>query len=287
MKSELKCLTCLIKQAYNTVQLATSDKTLQKEVIYRTAQWIREADLDQSPAAISTPIYRIVSEVTGNKDPYNEIKKQTNQDALHLIPELEMMIANVKDPLDTGLHLAVAGNIIDLGIGHDFDLKTDIKEIMKIPFTINDTKYFREEIKPDRKLLYLGDNSGEIVFDRLLIEILLDKGMDITYVVKSGPIINDAMIEDAKTAGITDLVCVIETGSGDIGIRLENISRELRDGLENSDVIIAKGHGNFESCNEIPYNLYFLLKTKCSVVADALGVETGDIVFKHYRNIKD
>jgi len=284
MKSDLECLPCLLKQAHNTAKLATSDKKLQREIINKAAQWIQEADLNQTPAAVSTVVYRIVSEVTGIKDPYHEIKKQTNQLALELVPDLLELMSKAQDPLDVALHLSVDGNIIDMGIGHDFDLKKDIQLILKTPFALDDTESFRKEIEKGGNILFLGDNSGEIVFDRLLIQHLLDKNLDIIYVVKSGPIINDAMIEDAVTAGITELVPVIETGSDDIGILWENSSTELKHAFQEANVIIAKGHGNFESCNEMPFNFYFLLKAKCNVVAMALGVHEGDIVLQHQEN---
>jgi uncharacterized protein with ATP-grasp and redox domains len=126
----------------------------------------------------------------------------------------------------------------------------------------------------------LGDNSGEIVFDKLLVQVLKDKGLEVTFCVKSGPIINDATMEDAHAVGMTHLVSVIETGSNDIGINLQNCSSQFLKALKESDIILAKGHGNFETCNDLPYNFYFLLKAKCSVVARALGVDRGDIVFK-------
>ena len=284
MKSDIECLYCLMKQAFNTAVLATSDKALQEEVVRQTGQWIQEADLSRSPADISTFVYRLVSEITGVKDPYEEITKDTNQQALDLVPDLEKWIASAHDPLDVALHLSVAGNIIDMGIGHDFDLKNDIHGIVGTPFALNDIDDFRKEMSKNKKILFLGDNSGEIIFDRLLIQWLLTQGLDITYIVKSGPIINDAMMEDAVMAGITDLVPVIETGSDDIGILWDNISPELEQAFNESDMIIAKGHGNFESCDELPFNFYFLLKAKCDVVARALGVARGDIVFSHRDN---
>lgn len=284
MKSELDCLHCLMRQAVNTVRLATSDPELQREVIDRTAAWIQEADLARSPAAVSTVVYRIVSDVTGVADPYAEIKESTNREALRLAPALTRMIAAAADPLDVALHVAVAGNVIDVGIGHDFDIERDVEDIVRTPFAKDDVDDFRAELVEGRRMLYLGDNSGEIVFDRLLIEYLLKQGLDVTFVVKSGPIINDATMLDADAVGISDLVPVIETGSDDIGVDFHHISGDMRDALEGADLILAKGHGNFESCVGAPYNLYFLLKAKCDVVAGALGVRMGDIVFKHEKN---
>jgi len=285
MKSDMECLICLLKQAVNTVRIATQDKTLQREVINRTADVIRNADLGLSPAVISTEVYRIVSDVTGVEDPYKKQKEQTNREALQMLPDLQKMISDADDVLDAAIHLAVAGNIIDTGIGYKYDLKHDIRAIMQTPFAISDIESFKKELQPGRKILYLGDNSGEIVFDRVLIEQLLTKGIDVTFTVKSGPIINDAMMEDAQIAGITEIVPVIETGSDDIGINFERVSEKFRRTFDNADFILAKGHGNYETCSELPYNIYFLLKAKCNVVAKELGVNEGDIVFKRQTSL--
>lgn len=283
MKSDLECLVCLLKQALNTAKIATEDKTLHRKVLDRVAEQIQRSNLELSPALVSKPVYDIVSEVTGVKDPYKDLKHQTNLEALRLLPELEKIVARANVPLDAALHLAVAGNIIDVGIGHAFDLKNDVQAIMRTKFTIDHTDVFKRELQSGGKLLFLGDNSGEIVFDRVLIQELLKRGIEVTFCVKSGPIINDAILEDAKFAGITDLVRVIETGSNDIGVNFDLVSDEFRKVFEAADLLLAKGHGNFETCSNLPYNIYFLLIAKCNVVAQELGVKTGEIVFKHQQ----
>ena len=259
MKSDLDCLVCLLKQGLNTARLAAADVNLQREVINRVSDIIKTSQLERSPAEISTAVYRIVSEVTGVADPYKEIKTKTNQEAIQLMPVLQALMNNAADTLDAALHIAAAGNIIDIGIGHPFDLQEDIEQIMNTPFAVNDSTLFRAELNTARRLLYVGDNSGEIVFDRILVEELLKTGIKILFSVKSGPIINDAMMEDARTAGLTDIVPVIETGSDDIGINFTNVSDEFRRAFDNADIVLAKGHGNFETLSGIKKNIYFNL----------------------------
>jgi damage-control phosphatase, subfamily I len=281
MKSEPECILCLFKQGLNTARLVTSDPQVHREILNRIAAGIEHIDLDLTPAEISKQVYSIVSEVTGIADPYSRAKELSNQEALRIISEIERMIAEANDPLVTALHVAVAGNVIDLGIGHEFNLAEDLRKLVATPFAIDDSDEFKKELRPGRRLLYLGDNAGEIVFDRVLVEQLLKHSVDITFCVKSGPIINDATVEDALTAGVTGLVPVITTGSDDIGVNLARSSREFVAALNNADVVLAKGHGNIETCSDFPQNFYFLLKAKCDVVSRALGVRTGDIVFKH------
>lgn len=281
MRSDPECLVCMLKQALNTARIATSDINLQRTIINRVAEQIQRSDLTQTPAAISKPVYEIVTDVTGTKDPFRELKQQTNLEALQLLPELEANVADADDPLSVALHLAVAGNIIDLGIGHDFDLINDVKAILNTAFAIDDTEDFRGDLQPGRQLLFLGDNSGEIVFDRILVQELVRRELAVTYCVKSGPVINDATVEDAEQAGLTGMVPVIETGSNDIGIDFSRVSSEFETAFYQADIIIAKGQGNFETCNDAPGNIYFLLKAKCDVVARELRATTGDIVFVH------
>jgi uncharacterized protein with ATP-grasp and redox domains len=281
MKSELECILCFFKQGLNTARLITANTKIHREIIDRIAADVEKIDLNRSPADLSKQIYSIISEITGIADPYSHAKNQSNCEALRILPDVENMISQSHDQLITALHVAVAGNVIDLGIGHEFNLAEDVRKLAATPFAIDNSQEFKQELKTGRKLLYLGDNAGEIVFDRLLVEQLLKYDLKITFCVKSGPIINDATMEDAITAGITNLVPVITTGSDDIGVNIEHSSRQFIDTLQNSDIVLAKGHGNIETCIDFPQNFYFLLKAKCDVVSRALDVRTGDIVFKH------
>ncbi len=281
MKSDLECLVCLLKQALNTVRIATTDESLRRRVLDLAAETVPRADLESPPAVISNRIYEIVAEVTGVKDPFLDLKRTSNRMALEMAPRIRAIVASSDDPLNAALHASVAGNIIDYGIGHAFNLEKDMTSLMTRDFAVDDRPSFQKELVPGTRLLFLGDNAGEIVFDRILVEALLDRGIDVTFSVKSAPIINDALMEDAEAAGLTDLVRVIETGSGDIGVNLDRAGDVFRKAFDEAGVILGKGHGNFETCSGMPKNLYFLLKAKCPVVARELGVALGDIVFKH------
>ena len=283
MKAEVDCIPCMFKQALNTARVITDDPKVHREILAKVAECIAELEIDQTPAAMSQPAYKIVSEVTGVSDPYADAKKESNEVAMQLSDEFEEWIEQTDDSLDAALHIAAAGNVIDLGAGHKFDIEKDVRELMAQPFAISSIEQFRQELKPGVKVLYLGDNAGEIVFDCLLVKQLLQCGADVTFTVKSGPIINDATITDAEFVGMTDLVTVIETGGADIGVNWENVSDEFFAAFKNADIIISKGHGNFETCNECSENIYFLLKAKCELVANIIGVTLGDIVFKSNR----
>jgi hypothetical protein len=271
----------MFRQALNTLQRVTQDPEITFRVLFRLGNQLSPAARHQTPAAFSMPVYRIIAEETGVPDPYAKEKRETNEAALALLPAIRSILEACEDPLDGALHAAVAGNIIDMGIGHRFDIGRDILPLLRKPFAVNAIQEFRSELRPGRRLLYLGDNAGEIVFDQLLVETLQANGVEVTYVVKSGPIINDATMDDAVSTGMTRVCRVIETGSNDIGVNWNHVSAEFRQAVSQSDVILGKGHGNFETCVGEAGNFYFLLKAKCPVVATAAGCACGDIVFKH------
>lgn len=281
MKARPDCIVCMFRQALNTARLVSDDPGVHLAILQGVAARVSGLSLDRTPANLSQPCYEVVSAVTGVADPYEEQKRESNRMVLELLPEIRAAVAGSADPLDAAIHAAAAGNIIDLGIGHEFDIRKDALAMLKQGFAVNAVEEFRAELRPGRKLLYLGDNAGEIVFDTLLVEMLTGYGVDLTYTVKSGPIINDATMQDARDVGMTGLARVIETGSADIGVGWRNVSDEFRTAFETADIILAKGHGNFETCNDRSENIYFLLKAKCTMVAQELCVTLGDIVFKH------
>ncbi len=279
MKAQPDCVVCLFQQALNTARVATPDPVIQERILRRVAEYAAAAPLDQSPARYSTPVYRIVSELAGQPDPYARHKKEANRLALDLLPSLREAVATAPDPLEAALRAAAAGNVIDMGIGQKFDLRKDLVEFMRRPFAVSALEAFRKELGPGRRLLLLGDNAGEIVFDVLLVEQILKTGAAVTYVVKSAPIINDALMADAVEVGMTEHAPVIETGSDAIGVDWDNVSAEFRRAVGKASVILGKGHGNFETCHDRPGNFYFLLKAKCAIVAGEIGCRLGDLVF--------
>ena len=281
MKSNPECMLCCFRQALNTARLITEDTEIQRRVLAGVADYVQGASLDQTPAALSQPVYDIARAVTGAADLYERQKREGNRRALDILPRVEALVAGAADPLAAAVQAAAAGNVIDLGIGQPFDIERDVLAAMRQPLALNAVGEFRAELRPGRRLLYLGDNAGEIVFDTLLVREILKTGARVTFAVKSGPIINDALLRDAEEVGLTRLTRVIETGAADIGINWANVSPAFRAAVAEADAILGKGHGNFETRAGYPANFYFLLKAKCVIVAAELGVPLGAVVFKH------
>jgi uncharacterized protein with ATP-grasp and redox domains len=194
---------------------------------------------------------------------------------------LKEKIARSLNPLETAVRLAIAGNIIDFGPNsrlEDRHVRDAITHAFRAKRLGLDEEDFRTAVMKADKILYLADNAGEIVFDRLLIEQLPYE--KITLVVKAGPIINDATMNDARAAGLTDLVEVIDNGADAPGTILEICSEEFRRRFDQADLIIAKGQGNYETLSNVDANILFLLKVKCPVIARHLGSELDSLVLQ-------
>jgi len=276
----------VFRQALDSARFATKDRRKHLKVMQDVARWVAVTHLDRAPASLSRPLYKTVVDVTGNRDPYRAIKARCNRTAMRLLPYVQKRVNAARDPLHVALKAAAAGNIIDLGVGQKFDIKRDIPALLDRPFRIDATDELRRELKPGARVLYIGDNAGEIVFDIPLLRQMLKAGARVTFAVKSGPIVNDATMSDARMTGLADVVPVIETGSNDIGVDWTLVSRQFLKAVESSHIVISKGHGNFETCDERPENFYYLLKCKCHMVAEALGVDIGDLVLVHKPRMK-
>jgi len=258
--------------------LVSDDHQIQRNILNEIVQQIPTMDLRRAPAELCLPAYKAATELTGNLDPYKELRRTQNEAAMALEPKLRELVNASDDPLATALHLAAAGNIIDLGIAHndDIDILGAISQVMHEKFAVDHTDALRESLAKSRDLLYLLDNAGEIVFDTILIEQLL-KHTPVTAVVKGGPIINDVVMDDAVQVGLTAICPVIDNGGAFIGSPLNLIPKTFRNRLRQADMIVCKGQGNYETVDAFPGNVFFILKAKCRVIADHMGIEKGQV----------
>ena len=279
MRTYFDCVPCLVRQVLDSVRMVTDDKQLHEKVMRQALYLSSQMDLMQSPPAMAQKIHRFIREITGVHDPYREAKNRFNKLALQMYPELKQQVEASADPLDTAVRLAIAGNIIDFGVDSAVEesrVESAIAEALTGLLDKEMLEEFGDAMSRAEDILYLGDNAGEIVFDRLLIEQLPCE--KITFVVKGGPILNDALMEDAQIVGLTDVVDVIDNGSDAPGTILENCSETFRRRFDQSDLIIAKGQGNYETLSEVDKNIFFLVRPKCNVLAQHLGREIGSLV---------
>ncbi len=291
MKTYFECIPCIINQAIITLELCGSSRDLRKKVISSLLKKLINIDYNLSPSENTDIAYELISKYTGIKDPYLVMKKEHNKTALNLYPELDKILSTSKDRLYMAAKIAISGNIIDMGISSNHDGQMDfnqiLKNIMELPLAIDDFGGFLVKLNNAKNILYMADNAGEIVFDKIFISELAASGKNITVSVKSGPIINDANIEDALQAGVDKIAKIVETGHSKIGNPTGHMSAGFAKIFKSADIIICKGQGNFETLDSIEAPVYFLLKAKCKCVAEALGVNYLDIVFAESKNFTE
>jgi uncharacterized protein with ATP-grasp and redox domains len=265
-------------QSLRAARLATGDPSVHRAVMDDTAASIPAMDLGVSPATLSIDLYQSVIRHSGVADPFYQQKREQNALALSLEADIREMVAASDDPLLTALHAAAAGNTIDLGAlqAHEIDVHAEIEKVMRERFAIDHSAALRQSLERCKDLLYLLDNAGEIVFDKVLIEELL-KYTPVTAVVKGAPIINDALMEDAEEVGLTAVCPVIDNGGGYIGSPLELVPESFLARMRAADVIIAKGQGNYETVDVFDGDVFMILKAKCNVVARHMGVQYGQV----------
>lgn len=287
MKTYLDCYPCFIRQSLDAVRMVTDKPEVHLEVVRQVIAQMQQMNLSASPPQMGQKIHRLIRELTGVKDPYFETKKRFNNAAMKLYPKMRQLVLKSADKLQTAVRLAVAGNIIDFGVNgslKESELEKTIDECLETEFFILDLNLLQQAVKNANEILYLADNAGELVFDRLLIEQLpFEK---ITLVVKGSPVINDATIEDARIAGLTKIIDVIDNGSDAPGTILKNCSQSFRECFNKADLIIAKGQGNYETLSDADKNIFFLLKAKCPVISRHIGCEVGDMILQKTKAFK-
>jgi len=287
MKTFLDCIPCFVRQGLDSARLVTDDEQIHEKVVREVLRMAADLDMSQSPPAIGQKIHRLIRKLIGNNDPYYELKQRFNHLAMRLCTELAERVNTSDDPLGTAIRLAIAGNIIDLGVKTSItesEIEKIINDSLTADFDGQQIEGFRNAVNQAEKILYLADNAGEIVFDCLLIELLPYE--KITVVVKGKPVINDATMEDAEFAGLTEMVEVIDNGSDAPGTILETCSQAFRDRFESTDLVIAKGQGNYETLSDIDKNIFFVLKAKCPVIARDLGCEVGEMILQKNNSYK-
>jgi uncharacterized protein with ATP-grasp and redox domains len=249
----------------------------QRQVVRATLSLLRELDAAQTPPEIGDRIHRLVREMVDHGDPYREVKERATAQALALYPDVKARCRSADDPLESAVRAAIAGNIIDFGPGNTYALRETLDRVFTTPFTIGDMAPLRAALARAESVLYLADNAGETVFDRLLIEAL---PVPVTYAVKGGPILNDATLADARAAGLDAVADLVTTGSDAPGTILRRCTPAFRRRFEEAGLILAKGQANYETLSPGDDRIFFLLQAKCPVIAGDIGVPVQSIILR-------
>lgn len=283
MRTSLDCISCFVRQALDAARMVSTDPAVHERIVREVLRWAGEMDLDEPPPVLGQRIHRRLREITGVEDPYRAAKDHQNRMAMDLMPDLKSEVVSAEDPLMVAARLAIAGNVIDMGVNGEVsesDVRQALHQALAEPLD-GGWSDFRQAAAQARSILYLADNAGEIVFDRLLIEQLSPER--ITLAVRGAPVINDATMADALAVGLHEIVEVIDNGSDAPGTILEDCNQDFTRRFAEADLILAKGQGNFETLNDEPRDIFFLFRAKCPVIAAHVGLPVGTHVLARPR----
>jgi len=270
------CIPCLTQMAENTIKRITRDKNTINIVLEKTAVLLKEMNRNHPPPKMGQQIHRLICKATGISDPFAEIKDHCTRTALALYPELKKIVRDADDRFSAAARLAIAGNIIDFAVPSGFTadrINAAVAESRAARIDQSALDRLKAQVTAAEHILYIADNAGETVFDRIFIETLPYE--KICYCVRGGPVLNDTIQADAETAGLSTLVKVIDSGTDLPGIIPAECSNTFNRYFDRADLVIAKGQGNYETLDECSRNIFFLFRVKCPAVAKLSGLPVG------------
>ncbi len=280
MRAHPVCVPCLINQGLNAVRRLNLGEEKEREIALRAVKYLSQFEsLDKSPAYYAYFIQRIVRDISGSEDPFRLQKKQANSLALEILPQLESFFRKESDGLAYALKVSAVGNYIDFAIRGEVNFE-EVLSLLDSEFVVWDYGAFRDRLGRSGRVLIVGDNAGEIAFDKLLVKLLKDMGKEVVYGVKGKPILNDATYEDAMEVGMTELCKVVDNGSDKVGTWLEDCSREFLEEFYRADMVISKGQANFETLSDADRDIFFLLVAKCEPIARETGGKKGKFILR-------
>ncbi len=298
MRTYLECYPCFLNQILSLSRRSGYGEEGRRRVVNRVLDELRELPQGMKPPEMGREIYRMVREETGIRDLFAEEKRESNAGALKAAPRVREAVRRSDDPLFSALEFAIAGNNIDFGARHDFDIAEEIASLVEDETQLIKNEEpslfaysaFKERLAAVHerrgRLLYIADNAGELVFDGILAETIAERypGISITMAVREEPILNDATFADAEETGVAAVLRVVSSGSTAPGTILEECSEAFQREFSRSEAVISKGQGNYETLSEQSRELFFLLKIKCGVIAKDTGGRLGDILLLHHRS---
>lgn len=283
MKIAPKCIPCLISRVLYESQLSTDDSRTQLKALDEAIRAICSIGFDVPISVLSTQVHRAAYRALGDDDPYRDEKKLANETAFKLLHKVKEIVERSEDKFRKAVIAAIIGNTFDFGVlGFEVDVENferQVDAIYKHGLDIDDTDGIRKILD---NVVYIADNAGEIIYDGLLIEQIKKLGGNVTLVVRGGYILTDATIEDVWEFGLEKIADrVITTGTNAVGVNIEEASKELTEALPRASLIIAKGMANFEMLSEYNFKpIAYLMRVKCTPVAEAVGARRGDVIAK-------
>lgn len=288
MPASVDCVLCLMRQSLDAARFVSSDDAVHHRVVRSVMELVLEEGTNVLPPIIGQKMHRLIREITGCADPYEQGKIRFNLALMERIDSLREQIQSARDPFEMAIRLAIAGNTIDFALGTPDPQLVDKAFAEAIDRPINGSvEELRRAILGANDILYIADNAGEIVCDRLFIELLLAPPFEkkITLAVRGKPVLNDVTRFDATQVGLDKLVPVIDNGNDGLGIMLDQCSPEFIEHFLRADLILAKGLANYETLVENnspiqPKQIVWLFKSKCPFISHFSGTSLGDLVIR-------
>ena len=291
MRIQPECIPCILTMSITAMRKLGIDDAAETELYGRILDIpsLRGRSWDITSPLVLERVMHLVMDATGNADPFREVKALQNKRILEIVPFLKQVLTKSSDPIYTAVKLAILGNTIDLMMGNrSTDIENSIAERLKEPVSQTAYQEFRRRLHDCRSLVYLGDNAGEIVFDRLLMETIRgQQDLEIVFVVRSVPTLNDATVNEARSVGIHEIATIVENGiDGPCpGTVLHRCSQEVMGLMNRADMIISKGGGNFDALEEeqgeVRNKITFMLLSKCVPYCNFFGVNLHDPILAH------
>jgi len=276
MKMRPDCIPCFQRQAVQALRFASLDDLKIEEALRKVMAYLLSTSWDKTPPEVDYKVQMMIREAAGG-DPYAEMKRRSNEKALLLYPLCRKIVEESRDPIRTAVKIAIAGNIVDFGALSSYDLEGTLNRVLSSELAVDHYDLFRRMLDRSSSILYFADNAGEIVFDKLLLETILRfKDVKITFIVKGGPLINDATPDDVKYIKL-DFAEIRTVSNGEPGTGPDRRSDEVLKWIRDHDIVISKGQGNYEVLSEFS-GIFYMLMVKCPVVAESLGLKIGDAV---------
>lgn len=289
MKINSFCLACLVNMQESQVR-GFDDEEKKMTYMREVLAFLSSCNPDLSAPALVKPLSRIYEKYWGRHNCMDDVKREFNDYLLSVENELERQIRSHDDPLEAALCYARTGNYIDYAAVKDIT-KEKLLELFEEQGSAGlDREVYRQflkDVENASSLVWLTDNCGEIVMDKIAVKILHEQypELKITAIVRGEPVVNDADLEDAHYVGLDRTAAVLSSGSGIAGTDLSDISEEARNVIEKSDVIISKGQGNFETIHGCGMNIYYLFLCKCDWFMQKFGAERFQGMFVNERSV--
>lgn len=281
MEVFLDCLPCMLRQVLEASRMATNQSEIQAAVMDKSVRALAGYKNYSCSPEIVCAMHKIVKELTGVNDPYKKIKERDLRAAKEVLPLLEQFQEKTQNSLYWSLKIAAVGNILDSAINGNVNIQSCVEQELWKEFKICDINILEDKLTTAGTILIIGDNAGETVFDKVFLNSL--SPFQLVYAVRDEPVINDATIQEAISSGLSESAEIISTGCSAPAAILEQCSAEFLNIFNRAEIVISKGQGNFEALSDCGRTVFFLLKAKCPVIAEKLGVDLNDYVFRYHE----